>query len=352
MIRHLLALAFLNVSTFADAQSTDPGPAVSDRVLSTAARMASGADPAAYTDLRSLTSAGFLGAASGGSADNRSLLDFDSRYRQNLASALLEGSSQAVTQGIYHEYVWGGKRTDDYPYVLGVVGSRTLCTGVLVSDRLLITASHCTCNNPFLHATTGSSVWKGKQLNLSGRSWTLGDVNCENEEYGRDIAALELSQGAGQPLANLPTPTILRTFLLTPPPTLRVVGHGWTHGDAATLGERNYADVPLASLNCKGYVTVDLSGDKKQISDADYYGCLPSFDLVAGGVNLDVDSCSGDSGGPLLYMKANEPPVVMALSSRNVTRQRACGDGGVYSLVDQTVVDWIAPIVKDVKKTY
>ena len=73
-----------------------------------------------------------------------------------------------------------------------------------------------------------------------------------------------------------------------------VVGFG--HIDLnGTLGYglKRKVEVPITSLDC------GAPGDLKK------YGCFPQREMVAGHRGLKLDSCSGDSGGPL-YIQAND----------------------------------------------
>jgi len=91
-------------------------------------------------------------------------------------------------------------------------------------------------------------------------------------------------------------------------------------------------DVPIMSIDCGG------AGDPK------HYGCLPDRELVAGHSGLMLDSCNGDSGGPLYVQGADGQYYLLGATSRGARGGfHKCGDGGIYVRVD-LCLDWIRKV--------
>jgi endonuclease G len=198
------------------------------------------------------------------------------------------------------------------------------CSGVLVGNDIVLTAGHCA--NPAI-GTLDNVLVGTASLAKPGDGETIGVTAIHeypNSQSTIDIAALELSRNADE------SPHALAT--------------GW-----ARLDIGNGAAVEIV-----GYGAIDASGNTyvnelqeatTTITDFDcsassecYDGAKPDGELGAGGNG--VDTCSGDSGGPL-YLLTRYGTFVAGITSRGYTVQ--CGAGGIYARPDK-VADWIEEV--------
>jgi secreted trypsin-like serine protease len=91
-------------------------------------------------------------------------------------------------------------------------------------------------------------------------------------------------------------------------------------------------EVPITSLDCS-----DPHHPKR-------FGCLPGREIVAGQRGLRLDSCKGDSGGPLYIRKTKGEYSLLGATSRGARESfTTCGDGGIYVRVD-LCLDWIREV--------
>ena len=90
--------------------------------------------------------------------------------------------------------------------------------------------------------------------------------------------------------------------------------------------------MPITSLDCS-----DLRHPKE-------FGCISGREIVAGHRGLILDSCRGDSGGPLYIKNGEGEYYLLGATSRGVRgSSTACGDGGIYGRVD-LCLDWIQEV--------
>jgi endonuclease G len=116
---------------------------------------------------------------------------------------------------------------------------------------------------------------------------------------------------------------------LVPGALVHVVGFGLTRpdgGDANT--ELREVDVPVIDPTC----TMDLACEPS---------VAPHGEFTAGGNG--VDSCFGDSGGPV-YIDTPQGPALAGIVSRGLALPGPpCGNGGVYVRADK-VVSWVQSV--------
>jgi hypothetical protein len=185
------------------------------------------------------------------------------------------------------------------------------CTGIVVGPKAVLTAGHCL---PATRVLFGSSVTTPilvSSVNLSVRA-----------EPGIDIALLWID---GE--ATIPARAWHDTADGEPAALGKIAGFGATdHSATRGAGEKRAARIPLQGWGC------DLSRVRTT-------GCVPSIELLAvapGG----VDTCDGDSGGPLLERVGNQWRLLGITSRPLASARKRCGEGGIYTRID-TITDWL-----------
>jgi trypsin len=234
--------------------------------------------------------------------------------------------------------------------VVGIVtfdaaGNASVCSGVLLTKDVILTAAHCTCGVSRYGVTNDQKIagatWRAATL-LS----TFGGYNCSVGPFGgNDLALLRaagarFSNGRGGAISDdysiVDTIVLSARWIRSPPLQLRVEGYGYDGLTQASLGGRRTAPVEMDSAAC---LEVEL----------DWTGCSVLFEFVLGmrpTAGKRRDACSGDSGGPVFF-GSGERPLLVGIVSRGVPVEQpfsfgACGAGGIYTHVGrQDVMTWV-----------
>jgi len=204
-------------------------------------------------------------------------------------------------------------------------GDQPRCSGTLVAPTVVLTAAHC---YNFQDPPLPDNVLIGtSSLSRPGDGETIAikrGFAFPSAETSEDVAVLVLAR----PSAFAP----------------RKIATGWARADIV-----NGAKVSLV-----GFGAINKLGDKfvnelqeasSTITDFDCSqssGCnvdaQPAGELGAGG--MGIDTCPGDSGGPL-YLVTSYGALLAGVTSRSYDDAMfACSEGGIYGRPDK-IIDWL-----------
>jgi secreted trypsin-like serine protease len=194
-------------------------------------------------------------------------------------------------------YPWQAALVYDPSKVSGNDAQRQLCGGVLVAPRIVLTAAHCITEDTDpdilggnLDPDDADVVLNETTLSTgSGEHHTLQAIYVQsgyNQSLNtNDVAYLVMSSATGMTPIKLAGPT--ETALWTPGYPTQVSGYGDIQEGGPASNSLRVATVPIIADSTCGSPGV--------------YGGLffPSSQVCAGPLSGGVDSCNGDSGGPL-----------------------------------------------------
>ena len=211
-----------------------------------------------------------------------------------------------------------------WPDAVAVIGHAGTCSGTLIGSDIVLTAGHCAEIEP-------------AQIVADTIDYTRGGVAVDVAQTivhpgwasGFDAAVLVLAT----PVPGI-APRALGTActfdVFDAGTSVELVGFGLTGAGANTV--LHEASVAVTDAACTG-------GDGCRASIA------PGGEFVAGGDG--VDTCNGDSGGPV-YLTTPRGEVAVGVVSRGVAdASTACGGGGIYVRTDKLVA-WLGDVAGEI----
>ena len=198
------------------------------------------------------------------------------------------------------------------------------CTGTLIAPNVVITAGHC--NDPAGHINKvligTSSLAKPSEGEIILVTQTF---EYPNSQTSFDVTALVLAKNS----TRAPRP----------------IASGW-----ASLDIKNGASVAIVGFgaidNMANVYVNELKEATTTITDADctlhpndcQNAAKPAGELGAGG--MGIDTCPGDSGGPLYTTGAGGTFLAGVTSRGYVANQFQCSEGGLYVRPDK-LLKWL-----------
>jgi len=204
-------------------------------------------------------------------------------------------------------------------------GDSAECTGVLIAPSVVLTAAHCVFDDGLL--TPPRRVW-------------IGTNSLAHPERGEDLPVQDARYHPG--VFDLAVVLLARPSQLPP----RRLATGWVRSDVVDGARVALAGYGAIDRDAVDYVD-ELREAESTITDAGCArsagcepGARPDGELGAGG--MGVDTCPGDSGGPL-YLLTPYGEFLAGITSRGYDDNLYyCSEGGIYVRPDKDeLVAWI-----------
>ncbi|MBA3455557.1 MAG: serine protease [Deltaproteobacteria bacterium] len=199
------------------------------------------------------------------------------------------------------------------------------CTGTLIAPTVVLTAEHC--------------IYDGGPTSV-----VVGAASLARKNEGDIIAVTKrMAYPNGDRTYDIGVLVLAQPSRMTPRP----IASGWTRFEIKNAAQVAIVGFGAIDRNATSYVN-ELQEATTTITDADCsrsLGCnslaKPLGELGAGG--MGIDTCPGDSGGPL-YLVTPGGTYLAGVTSRGYDNNSYdCSEGGIYARPDK-VVDWIEEV--------
>jgi hypothetical protein len=263
---------------------------------------------------------------SDGRATRRTLRSFPNLQGQAAASPYDLSKVIPPTKTEKIDSIVGGRPTFEFPDCAAVgIEGQFFCSGTLIASNVVVTAKHCTEqeNGPDIPIT--HVFLKGHDVDIP----SSGKIYLVKEQFKHESADLMVLVLEDE-VTDIEPRHVAQGDEINDETTetAHLVGFGTIDFNGMVgYGIKREVDVPIESLDCTDSPN----------------GCLEGVELIAGHRGLNLDSCSGDSGGPLYIESSSGAYHLLGATSRGLSGGRVCGDGGIYVRVDRHI-DWIRQV--------
>ena len=288
---------------------------------------------AAAAEARSATGAAGVGVDSGADAGAMRVAEMVEAAPPELADRVARFARAVVYEGMLARQeiaapaarvnlrVIGGDRVlpGEFPSCVCVGIPSWGCTGVVVAPQIVLTAAHCGARIDRVMVGGESVVPLGTTARVVAvRRAAIHPGYRQGPRHENDLAVLILDA----PARVIPMP-LATTEQIAMAQAFDVVGFGYEDANATVgFGVKRHARIDLEAIVARP--GEDLGGLPTTL------GFHPAYEFVAGRKTLAIDSCKGDSGGPI-YVLADGGYRLAGLTSRATrTAHATCGDGGIY----------------------
>jgi hypothetical protein len=234
------------------------------------------------------------------------------------------------------------------------------CSGVVVradeSGTYVLTAAHCVCalglstagadNTKLYVGTNVADPALYVALDFAGQATLYPGAACSGSSStirDKDMAMVKFKNN--KPAARVQVATIatndrIKSVVADRNSIYRLVGFGYQR----RLNQ--YGVYQLGEIGQKAYGLIGRGSDCNGMPANLPRDCLKNKEIVLSDSGFRVDTCSGDSGGPVYARNSALIAFrLVAITSRSTSNNGACGPGGVYGTVDNDVVNWMQQTV-------
>jgi Trypsin len=227
-----------------------------------------------------------------------------------------------------------------------------VCTGVFLGPSHILTAAHCSCGEPasyILELQNGATFAENPdKLPLGGEIKRFPGYKCtpnDTDQPGLDLAILPVKftfASLRQPPERAQAVSMFDIESRNPVPQLAIAGYG------------NTEDLVLPDHMRVGIAAIGDPFCRWGSFKGSICAMFREFAMLSGSAaGRGVDSCGGDSGGPVFAMRQEQGgktvPILVGITSRGLRGVRQgfgsseCGGGGIYTAVaTHSVLGWLA----------
>lgn len=248
------------------------------------------------------------------------------------------GASVSSSRGFYNSFI---RNKDPLSNVVALVDglNSVICSGALVANDLVLTASHCFCKAKPI------GIWIGRQPGITPENGVGFNLKAiYNDEGNPEFLKKDFCLVEEELRKLMPDLALLRI-------ESSIVFHQSYISTLATSDEWSIAEeywfsgFGVNSKDFKDHSKLSGFGEGGPCSEPDTAtGCTVGRDIIVRPTaESKQDTCAGDSGGPLYY---KDKVVAVSRSGLADSKDGFCGQGGIYTnlsgkLYREEITKWL-----------